>query len=133
MSYDVYPPTNPTGHPVAGAYVPEPETAAKVEAIAGRLNTIVQQRKELEEEEKFLRRRLSTLLPHGTTRAGEYSVQVRENRRFDANKAVHILSPDELRACTVEIVSAARARDVLPPARYAECQAASGDPVVRVS
>jgi hypothetical protein len=127
------PATNPAGHPVAGAYVPDLETGAKVEAIAGRLDSIVAQRKELEDEEKFLRQRLAVLCPPGSTKAGRFTVQVRENRRFDMSLAMSVLTPLELEACSTTIVSRALAQAKLSPERYAECQAVTGDPVVRVS
>ena len=113
--------------------MPDDETLSKVEAIATRLAETTAERKRLEDEEKFLRQRLATLLPQGTTRAGGRSIQIRPNRRFDHETAMHVLTPIELEMCSVTTVSAARARDVLPPERYAACQAETGDPVVRVS
>lgn len=134
---DGYPassPTNPIGiRSAATAYVPDLETLSKVEAIALRLSQVTAERKNLEDEEKFLRQRLVTLLPMGTTRAGGKSIQVRPNRRFDHETATRVLTPIEFQMCSVTALSAARAREVLPPERYAECQAEVGDPVVRVS
>lgn len=112
---------------------PNTDTMALVEALAGRLDQVVGQRKQLEDEEKFLRQRLSTLCPIGVTKAGEFSISVRENRRFDPLVAQDLLTPEEVLSCCVTTISASKAREVLPPARYAECQAPAGDPVVRVS
>jgi hypothetical protein len=126
--------TNPAGiRSAATAYVPDAETLGKVEAIASRLAEVTAARKQLEDEEKFLRQRLATLLPHGTTRAGSRSIQIRPNRRFDHETAMRVLTVIEVDMCSVTTVSAARAREVLPPERYAACQAEAGDPVVRVS
>lgn len=106
----------------------------RIEAIAARLDQVVAQRKELEDEEKFLRTRLASLCPLGeTTQAGPFSVSVRENRRFDATLAKQVLTADELRLCIVSDVVAAKAKAALPPERYAACQAPTGDPVVRVT
>lgn len=131
------PPTNPAGvstDPVAvpHAYMPDGETLGKVDAIAERLNAVAEQRKQLEDEEKFLRARLATLLPAGTTKAGKWSISVRENRRWDSNRAAQVLSPGELELCSVVNLSSSRAREMLAPARYAECQTVTGDPVVTV-
>lgn len=126
--------TNPAGiRPAATAYMPSDELTSRIEAIATRLETIVSQRKELEEEEKFLRQRLATLCPMGTTKTGTHTVQVRENKRFDHNTAMAVLEPFEIQLCSVTAISAARAREALPPERYAACQAITGDLVVRVS
>lgn len=112
---------------------PNTDTVALIEALAGRLDQVVGQRKQLEDEEKFLRQRLATLCPIGTTKAGEFSVSVRENHRWDQARALSVLTDEELGSCSIVTLSASKARDVLPPARYAECQAPAGDPVVRVS
>lgn len=142
-SYDGYlnnpsvsrgPVTNPAGiRPVATVFLPDDDTLAKVEAIAERLTSVVHERKQLEEEEKFLRQRLATLLPMGTTKAGRHTVNVRVNKRFDVGTARSVLTLEELGACTDHIISASKAREVLPPERYAQCQAETGEPVVRVS
>lgn len=128
------PSTNPAGvRQVPGSFIPDTDTIGKVEAIATRLQSVVAERKQLEEEEKFLRQRLATLLPTGTTKAGDHTVQIRPNRRFDHETALSVLTFEEVQMCSVVTVSAARAREVLAPQRYAACQAETGDPVVRVS
>jgi hypothetical protein len=121
------------GYTPAQTPVPAQDTLATVAAIANRLNYVTAQRKEFEEEERFLRTRLATLLPMGSTHAGSHTIHVRENRRFDLSTAMAVLTPDEREICSVTTLSASRAREVLPPERYTACQAVTGDPVVRVT
>lgn len=128
------PPTSPAGiRPAATAFVPDEQTLTTIEAIADRLDAATEARKNLEEEEKFLRQRLAILCPIGTTQAGDRRVSVRVNKRFDHDTAMTVLTPMEVELCTVATISAAKAREVLAPERYAACQSEAGDPVVRVS
>lgn len=109
------------------------ELIAKANAICDRLDVITEQRDKLADEEKFLRSRLAVLLPVGTSKVGARSVNIRENRRFDVGRAEQVLTPAERELCIVPVLNSKRAKEMLAPARYAECQVVAGDPVVRVS
>lgn len=111
----------------------DPGLAERVEAIARRLDVVTSERRKLEEEEKFLRKRLGAILAPGSHRAGDFSISVRRNLRFDESTALEVLTPEEIALCTVQTLSASRAREVLPEERYVLCRATSGDPIVRVS
>lgn len=52
--------------------------------------------------------------------------------RFDPAKAAEVLPADMLEACRETVITASRAKAVLPPALYELCQVASGDPRVTV-
>lgn len=111
----------------------DPGLAERVEAIARRLDAVTSERRKLEDEEKFLRKRLGAILAPGSHRAGDFSISVRRNMRFDESTALEVLTPEEIALCTVSTLSASRAREILPEERYVLCRATTGDPIVRVS
>jgi hypothetical protein len=111
----------------------ELELLTKANAIITRLDALAEEQAKVEAEQKFLRARLSVLFPIGTSKVGERSVSIRENRRFDAARAAEVLTATEREMCSVPTISRKLCQENLAPARYAECQTVSGDPVVRVS
>lgn len=111
----------------------ELELLAKANAIITRLDALAEEQAKVEAEQKFLRARLAVLLPLGTSKVGGRSVSIRENRRFDVARAAEVLTESEREMCSVPTISRKLCQENLAPARYAECQTVSGDPVVRVS
>src|SRR5436190_1949530 len=97
-------------HEPSGA---EEDLLTKANAIVARLDSLTQQRRSLEDEEKFLRARLAVLLPIGTSKIGARSVSVRENKRFDAGRAAEVLTRTEFELCSVVSISPSRAREML--------------------
>lgn len=53
-------------------------------------------------------------------------------RRFSAEKAAEILTPELREACTETIITSKRAKAILPPALYDLCSETSGRPRVTV-
>ena len=65
------------------------------------------------------------------TEAG--SVRVSQTSRFDPDVAATTLPAELAAACTETVITAAKAKQVLPPALYLACSRPSGDPRVTIT
>lgn len=66
-------------------------------------------------------------------RIGEHTLTIRPTMRFAPDLALTVLTPEELSAVSATVPDASRARLVLSPQRFAQCQRASGEMTVRVT
>lgn len=96
--------------------------------IAAELAAIAADKADLEEREKHLKAQIRDIVP-GPDKyaAGDLTITVSPNRRFDAKTAEKVLPPELLDLCRVAKVDSAAAREHLPPALYAQCMADLGD------
>lgn len=96
--------------------------------LASELATILADKADLEQRERDIKASIRALVPGPDTyQAGDVALTVSANRRFDAGLAERILPTELLDLCRVSKVDAAAAREVLPPAVYAQCMAEIGD------
>lgn len=106
--------------------------AEQLAPIATRLAHILEAKTELDAEEKTLKAQIRDLVPGPDTyTAGNYTLTISHNRRFDPKKAEQILPTELLDLCRVSKIDPTAAKNVLPPALYSECMAQVGDDVIR--
>jgi hypothetical protein len=104
-----------------------------VEAITLRLLQVEEAIAALESERFGLRANLIALLGEGKHEVAGSKLDIRRQRRFNADKAVEVLPPELLAACRREVIDSAQARRVLPPDLYAACQVETGsNPALRL-
>lgn len=94
----------------------------RIEFYAQKILDIKARKEELEEAEKNHRAALADLLPTGETVLGEYKLNRRENKRFDAATAKKNLTPEQLEEISVLKPDAARAKALLEDEDLALCQ-----------
>lgn len=82
-----------------------------------------------------IKARLRAAVPAGSKVEvdGQPAFSVTPNRRFNATTAEHVLPAELLELCKVSRVDAKAAKEVLPPALYAQCMVEVGEPVVRLA
>lgn len=66
--------------------------------------------------------------------AGDHTVTVTPQRRFNPDHAKEVLAsnPDLLAACTETVVTSSKAKQILAPAMYELCMVEAGDPRVSI-
>jgi hypothetical protein len=102
--------------------------AEQLTPLAARLAAILAEKAELENAEKAIKTQIRSLVPGPDTyQAGDVALTVSANRRFDPATAERVLPAELLDLCRIAKVDAAAAREVLPPALYAQCMTEVGD------
>ena len=96
--------------------------------LAAQLAAILAEKSALEEDERAIKATIRALVPGPDTySAGDVTLSIAINRRFDPKTAERVLTPDVLDMCRVSKVDAAAAKAVLPPAMYIQCMAEIGE------
>lgn len=96
--------------------------------LAAALADVLARKSDLEAVERDLKARIRTLVPGPDTyAAGEATLTISPNRRFDANTAMKVLPPNLLDLCLVSKVDSTAAKKVLPPALYDQCMTEVGE------
>lgn len=98
----------------------------RIEFYATKILDIKAKKEELEEAEKNFRSALSELVEDGDNFHGEFKINRRTNRRFDAALATKNLTEKELKKITVKKPDSALAKAVLDEDRLALCQKTFG-------
>lgn len=88
----------------------------------------------LDERIKQIVAELRDSLGAGKHAAGDHTVTVTPQRRFNATQATEVLgsNPELLAACTETVISSAKAKQILAPAMYELCMVEQGDPRVSI-
>lgn len=113
-----------------------PDRDAALESLSNRLREVRSAITEYKKAESDLLARIRLVVGEETGPIKAYGKTVLEvsyARRFDPVVAAAILAhePDVLARCTETVVSAAKAKAVLPPETYARCQVASSNPTIK--
>ena len=96
--------------------------------LATRLADILAAKSALEEDERDIKATIRELVPGPDTyAAGDVSITITTNRRFDPKTAERILPVDLLNLCRVSKIDATAAKAVLPPGVYLQCMAEIGE------
>lgn len=102
-------------------------------ALIARLHFIAAESAALDAEAKAIKATLRRALGTGDHMLnGQKALSIRPQRRFSAEQAQKVLTPELLALCTVTVIDSKRARDNLPRTVYEACQVESGEPVVRL-
>lgn len=101
----------------------------RIEFYSTKILEIKAKKEELEEAEKNFRASLTLLVDEGDNYVGEFKINRRVNRRFDAALAKKNLTPEELEQISVSKPDSARAKALLEEDRLALCQKTFGDVV----
>lgn len=111
--------------------MPAPDTttlADRLAPLAAELARLAADKADIEAREKEIKAQIRDLVDGPDTyAAGDLSVVVSPNRRFDPKLAERTLPPELLDLCRISKVDSAAAREVLPPALYAQCMVDVGD------
>lgn len=73
------------------------------------------------------------LAENGTYDIGDFAVTVEPQVKFSEDIARTVLTAEQIAQCAVTRIDAAKAKDVLPPAVYRQCQAEHGVRKITVS
>lgn len=98
----------------------------RIEFYAQKIIELKAKKQELEEAEKNYRAKLSELIEDGTTLHGEYKLNRRENRRFDAALAKKNLEPELLEKISVSKPDSTLAKAHLSEDDLTKCQKVFG-------
>lgn len=97
---------------------------------AQRIYLLQQNIKALESEVATLKQQHFGNLEIDNYTEGDFLVSVQRNARFDPGLAMSVLSETEYDAILVERPDSAKAKDILAPARFRQCQKESTPKVV---
>lgn len=112
---------------------PEAQRASWLDRLAADRINLAAQRKQIDELIAQVDADLLNLLRTGEDHAvAQGAVKVVATRRFSAQRAAAVLTPEQLDAISVKTPSASLAKDSLPPVLYDLCRDAAGSPSVRV-
>lgn len=104
------------------------DITATLAPLAAELARVLADKAELETRERDIKARIRAIVPGPDTyAAGDATLVVSPNRRFDPKLAERVLPAELLDLCRTSKVDAAAAREVLPPALYDQCMAQVGD------
>ena len=96
--------------------------------LAHQLADILAAKSALEEDERSIKATIRSLVPGPDTySAGDVSITITSNRRFDPKTAERVLPVDLLNLCRVSKIDATAAKAVLPPSVYQQCMAEIGE------
>lgn len=96
--------------------------------LAAQLASCQAAKAELEAEERQLKQQIRELVEGPDAyKAGDLTVTVSLNRRFDPQLAERNVPTELLDLCKISKVDPAAAKEVLPPALYQACMAEIGD------
>lgn len=98
----------------------------RIEKYAAKILEIKAQKEELEEAEKNYRAKLAELTENGDNFVGEFKINRRENKRFDAALAKKNLTKEEFDLIAVPKADSALAKKLLDEDRYALTQKTFG-------
>lgn len=88
---------------------------------------------ELHEEQDSIKHQLANNLKHGDyTINGKPAFTLSVGKRFDPNLAAQIIPPQLLPLCQALVIDSTRAKAVLPPTLYEQCQKPNSKPTVRL-
>lgn len=107
---------------------------SNAEALALEYLDLKERAAALDDRMKQIVAQLRDDLGTGRHTAGEHTVTVTPQRRFNPDHARQILAsnPELLTACQETVVSSSKAKQVLAPAMYELCMLESGDPRVSI-
>lgn len=107
---------------------------SNAEALALEYLDLKERAAALDDRMKQIVAQLRDDLGAGRHSAGEHTVTVTPQRRFNPDHARQILAsnPELLAACQETVVSSSKAKQVLAPAMYELCMLESGDPRVSI-
>lgn len=94
----------------------------RIEFYARKIIELKAQKEQLEEAEKNYRSALAELVDIGDTLQGEYKINRRENKRFDAALAAKSLDSETLEKISVTKADATKAKALLSEEELALCQ-----------
>lgn len=98
-----------------------------------RLAALEAQRADIDREITELKTKLAgDLTEGGYTINGKPVLNISVGRRFDPGLAAEVLPAELVALCQATVIDAKRAKDVLPPAIYAQCQRPNDKPTIRV-
>lgn len=111
--------------------MPAPDTttlADRLAPLAAELARLAADKADIEAREKEVKAQIRALVP-GPDKyaAGDLTVTVSANHRFDARTAERVLPPELLDLCRIAKVDSAAAKEVLPPALYQQCMVDVGE------
>ena len=101
----------------------------RIEKLAATILNNKAQIEELEEANRNMRATMAELCDEGDNYVGEFKINVRENRRFDAAVASKNLTVDELALISVPKPDSTLAKKLLPADRLAAAQKNFGNVV----
>jgi hypothetical protein len=84
------------------------------------------------EAQDRIKAELRARLAPGKHPAGNLTVTVTPNRRFNSAQAITVLTPEQVAACCVTVVDRATAQQYLPSHVYELCQVEVGDARVTI-
>jgi len=109
------------------------ELDATYHDLVTRLAHIQSRKAELEAQETELKAKLTEHLTYGSyTIGGKPALTISVGRRFDPTLAAQVLPAELIALCQVTIIDTKRAKEILPPAVFAQCQKLNDNPTVRV-
>jgi hypothetical protein len=103
-----------------------PLTAEQLDGLASRYLDLAEQIEKLAAEQDTIKA-LDATTAHGV------KVTVYRTRRFDARLASTVVPAELLEQVTERVVDRAKAKALLPPALYEQCQSYAGRPTVRIA
>jgi hypothetical protein len=125
----------PVDHQSGPGFVEQAQERSRLAGIAERLKDVRDRLTELKRHEEDLSGQLRAALKAEAGveyKLGIYIITVTPRREFDRDQAAKMLSPDVLKALTVETIDRELAQQMLPPAVYASCQVEHGKATVRI-
>lgn len=107
---------------------------SNTEALALEYLDLKERAAALDDRMKQIVAQLRDDLGTGRHTAGEHTVTVTPQRRFNPDHAKEVLAsnPDLLAACTEQVVTSSKAKQILAPAMYELCMVEAGDPRVSI-
>ncbi|MCA1696408.1 MAG: hypothetical protein LC749_17755 [Actinobacteria bacterium] len=110
------------------------ELDATYHDLVTRLAYIQARKAELTDEETQLKAKIAENITHGTyTINGKPALTVSTGHRFNPTLAAQILPPALATLCQVTTIDSKRAKAVLPPDLYAQCQKPNDNTTVTVN
>lgn len=94
--------------------------------LAQKITDLKAKIEELEEARKNYQSALSELVDDGNTLIGDFKINRRENRRFDAALAKKVLDPETLESISVSKPDSAKAKALLSERDLYKCQKLHG-------
>lgn len=96
--------------------------------LATQLADILAAKAALEEDERAIKATIRSLVPGPDSyTAGNLTLTVTINRRFDPKMAERVLPIELLNLCRISKIDASAAKAVLPPGVYLQCMAEIGE------
>jgi hypothetical protein len=106
------------------------DLAGIVNRLAWLNGQVAEYRREADDLKALLRRHIGRA---ESVHIGRHVVTIRPTVRFSSRLAHQRLSPEELRLVCVLSADATKAKQLLAPQRYAECQQEYGEMTVRIT